>query len=105
MVRVSSHRPEHHCLFRKLLQEGADDAGPRPCAAEDAGNDAAVDGVVPGDVMVVVVDGKTVHGARRDDGTAPHLLAITCEEAAEIADPMRFQRSSRCYGTSAWSAQ
>jgi len=51
------------------------------------------------------VDGKTVHGARRYDGTAPHLLAITCEEAAEIADPMRFQRSSRCYGTSAWTAQ
>ena len=79
---------------------------PGPCAAEDAGNDAAAGGLVPGDVMVVVVDGKTVRGARRDDGTDPHLLAaMTCEEAAEIADPMRSQRSSRCCGTSARTAQ
>ena len=45
--------------------------------------------------MVVVVDGKTVRGARREDGTAPHLLAaMTREEAAVIAQRQVSEKSN-----------
>jgi hypothetical protein len=43
----------------------------------------------------VVVDGKTVRGARREDGTAPHLLAaMTREEAAAIAQRQVSEKSN-----------
>jgi len=76
---------------------------PDPAGAGQAagGDDASADdragtgGQVPGDGMVVVVDGKTVRGARREDGTAPHLLAaMTREEAAVIAQRQVSEKSN-----------
>lgn len=60
-----------------------------------AGEDEAPGGPEPGDAMVVVVDGKTVRGARNGGGTAPHLLAaMTRDEVAVIAQRQVSEKSN-----------
>jgi predicted transposase YbfD/YdcC len=68
-------------------------AGPDGAGGDGPGADAAREPAAG--AMVVVVDGKTVRGARNGGGTAPHLLAaMTRHENAVIAQQQVSEKSN-----------